>query len=239
MPAAPRARRARPRGRGLRPRAAAHPQGEQRDDGLHRDQGLRPPPRGRLRPRPRRASWPSTPRSSTGCSRAPRALRDAVETACGRGREPRTCDATQAGRSRPSPPARRPRPVAPPRPGGRGRARGAGEGRRRRGGRAPVASARSSMVRVDFAQARPPAEPGRRADRLPHEAQRAGAAGRRASLPGARAGAARGRPPGGRASRRSCRRRSWTCGCCRSATSSSASRAWCATSRASRASRSS
>ena len=77
LPADPGARRARPerRRRGAGP--PAHPEGQQRDDGLLRHQGLRPPPGGRVRAHRATAPSRSTARSSTGCSpgRAPCATR--------------------------------------------------------------------------------------------------------------------------------------------------------------------
>ena len=79
----------------VHPGPAAHPQGEQRNDGLLGDQGLRPPPRGRACAASATAALALEPgRSSTASSRARRALRDAVEQACLDGeRRPATCGA--------------------------------------------------------------------------------------------------------------------------------------------------
>ncbi len=127
------------------PWAAPHPQGQQRDDGLRgsrttstasrtsspaRRPGPRPRP-GRLRP------------SAAGAT----ALRDAVEGACVEGREGAT-----------SPPRSGPRALVESGPARPGAARPAARAARAppgpAGGRAtpPLAPARSTMVRVDFAQ---------------------------------------------------------------------------------------
>ena len=56
LPARPWSARLRRRGGGRRAGPAAHPEGQQRDDGLHRHQGLRPPAGGRVRARRAKAA---------------------------------------------------------------------------------------------------------------------------------------------------------------------------------------
>ena len=205
-----------------RPRPAAHPQGQQRDDGLRRRSRTtstawrtcsRASRDGALRPR--------RPRSSTACSPGATALRDAVEQAGRDGRggaRPRA--RARGARARCSRAARpRPRPAAPRAAGLPVPARGRRAVAARRGDAASgrAVERRDTRYVADALQhgarrlrpARPPAEPGGRADHPPHQAPRDGPAtlaeraGQREAAPRP---AGRRAPGGGRVARSSRRR---------------------------------
>ena len=175
------------------------------------------------------------------------ALRDAVEARgprAARGPRPADRDPGPGGtpaRRKPRPAGRRRAPRRPrspkpppwrPRPaGGAGASAGAQGGRPARG---HPQQPRARGLRA----ARPPPEPGGRAHHLPHQAPGARAAD--GAAPGRAGERARARGRGRStwpASPPSSRKPSWTSGCCPSGRSSTASRAWCATSRRARARR--
>ena len=167
--------------------------------GFTAHQGLRPPPGGRLRAGRATARSPSTPavfdRAVRGRHRAARRGGAGVPRGHARSRdlaaEKAALDALLAGRGR-APRPRRPL-AAPAAPLGarrrRARARGAAapRGRRPRASTAPVRGRPLQHGARGLRPARPPAEPGGRADHLPHQAAASWAgAGRAARRPRAR-----------------------------------------------------